>query len=393
MHPLKARILEYEKQYGFNLQARRAFNNMLRGGGFKDFKDWITKLFNRTPTAPSPSSLVPSGPQQTTMNIKRKRDDETEHTENPMDKRARASNSSINTSRPSPDQWINLSGTNKPIDLSGTESTSTSSPKQPIIDLTKSRKLASKATSSSFSSTSGLVKPTSQAMSSSSFPTSHLVTRRPKNVPKPKEWREAYCKYKVMLAGVNPNALVNSQNVEKIQKKGERVNFVFDCVDNDGGGDCFLYAWLIADQLYGNNHLDQFWNICKFDRDLKKQINTTKGKMLCLRKMLGTQLRVIQQTQQTNILDGNIKIIETPGSWLRSQEIELIAKHFNMHFLMYCEHVKHDNPWQEFGKFEQGVGDTQSPTYYIYNTGGVRDGYGGNHFMTLVPITQGNFSC
>lgn len=393
MHPLKARILEYEKQYGFNLQARRAFNNMLRGGGFKDLKDWITKLFHRTPSAPSPSSLVPSGPQQTTMNIKRKRDDETEHTENPMDKRTRASNSSINTSRPSPDQCVDLTGTNKLIDLSGTETTSSSSPKQSIIDLTNSDRRDAEATSSSFSSASGLAKPNSQALSSSFSLTSSLVTRRPKNVPKSKEWREAYCKYKVMLAKANPNALVDSWYVEEIQKKGERVNFVFDCVDNDGEGDCFLYAWLIADQLYGKNHLDQFWKVCEVDPDPKINSNTTKGKMLCLRKKLGTQLRVIQQRQQTNITDQNIKIIKTPGSWLRSQEIELIAKYFNMHFLIYCEHGEHDKSWQEFDKFEQDVGDTQSPTYYIYNTGDVKNGYAGNHFMTLVPIRAGKFSC
>lgn len=393
MHPLKARILAYEKQYGFNLQARRAFNNMLRGGGLKDwFGHWWAKLLNRTPSVQSPSSLLPSGPQQTTMNIKGKRKEREEptNTGNPVIKRVNKSNSSINTSRSSPDQWIDLSGSNKPIDLSGTESTSTSSPKQPIIDLTKSRKLAPKATSSFFSSTSSFVKPTSQALSSSFSSTSSLVTRRPTYVPNREEWREAYCKYKVMLAEANPNALLDARYVEEIKQKGERVNFVFDCRDNNGGGDCFLYAWLIADQLYGNNHLNRFWKVCEADPDPKINSNTSKGKMLCLRKKLGTQLRVIQQTQQTDILDENIKIIQTTGAWLRSQEIELIAKFFNMHFLMYCEHSK---SWQEFGRFEQGVGEMQSPTYYIYNTGGVMNGYAGNHFMTLVPITQGNFSC
>lgn len=361
MHPLKARILRYEKQYGFNLQARRGFNNMLRGGGLGD---WLKRLFTKKQPATSTSSLLPSGLRQTTMNIrgKRKERDEPTNAGNPIEKRTHLSKSP--TTQP-----IDSFDT-KPIDLSGTERSSNLSSKQHIIDLTESNSWASKATDSSSSSTSS------------------LVTRRPKYVPNPEEWRNAYCKYKVMISRANPHALVDSRYVEEIQQKGERVNFVFDCQDNSGGGDCFLYAWLIADQLYGNNFLNSWWTGCSFEGI---DTSTTKGKMFCLRRMLATQLENFR-SKSTDISALNIEKIKSPTTWLRSQEIELIAKYFNMHFLMYCEQSK---SWQEFGRFQQGVGETQSPTYYIYNTGGVRDGYTGNHFMTLVPIpeTRGNFSC
>lgn len=33
MHPIKQRILQYEEKYGFNLEARRAFNQAIQGGG------------------------------------------------------------------------------------------------------------------------------------------------------------------------------------------------------------------------------------------------------------------------------------------------------------------------------------------------------------------------
>ena len=47
MHPLKERILRYEEKYGFNLEARRAFNQAIRGGGFFS---WLSSKFKKKPT-------------------------------------------------------------------------------------------------------------------------------------------------------------------------------------------------------------------------------------------------------------------------------------------------------------------------------------------------------
>lgn len=44
MHPVKERILRYEAKYGFNLEARRAFNQAIRGGGKNPWK-WFMGLF------------------------------------------------------------------------------------------------------------------------------------------------------------------------------------------------------------------------------------------------------------------------------------------------------------------------------------------------------------
>ena len=43
MHPAKERILRYEAKYGFNLEARRAFNRAIQGGG--NPWQWIKGLF------------------------------------------------------------------------------------------------------------------------------------------------------------------------------------------------------------------------------------------------------------------------------------------------------------------------------------------------------------
>ena len=52
MHPIKQRILEYEKKYGFNLEARRAFNQAIQGGGnpFSWFGNKVKSWFGSKPS-------------------------------------------------------------------------------------------------------------------------------------------------------------------------------------------------------------------------------------------------------------------------------------------------------------------------------------------------------
>ena len=61
MHPVKERILRYEEKYGFNLEARRAFNRTIRGGG--GIRDILMNLFKRNrkePVIPEPIENEPS---------------------------------------------------------------------------------------------------------------------------------------------------------------------------------------------------------------------------------------------------------------------------------------------------------------------------------------------
>ena len=82
MHPVKERILRYEAKYGFNLEARRAFNQAIRGGGKNPWK-WFMGLFesksktknqqrhhvsgNKQPTIPPRSTLPQNGTLPTTV--------------------------------------------------------------------------------------------------------------------------------------------------------------------------------------------------------------------------------------------------------------------------------------------------------------------------------------
>lgn len=351
MHPAKERILRYEAKYGFNLEARRAFNRAIRGGG-KNPWNWFRGLFR-------PSKKTPSQQKQTPRQISLPQS--TPQTQNPRQ-----------TSQSPPIPRTKRQYKRK--------ATSSNRPPHNIIELTK------------HTTSTWTPQATKKTTTTNDFtPSKRLRSERHK-------WYTGYCN-KAKTVRYMPHA-TSSQQMAFLQNL-ELLNYIFEEHDHGGGGDCFLFAWMgSSKEQYGrygreyDERLQEIFTACQIN-DIN--IESDKSKMHCLRRVasqiIEQKLTEKRSSEGRTLTDDEreiIRRIQTPKIWLQDADINKIAEYMNLRFFIFVEGT---NMWREYGPARYDPNTTDVPTYYLINKGGEQNGFLGFHFRSLTKKCEGRFSC
>lgn len=384
MHPTKERILKYEQKYGFNLQARRALNAAIRGGGTSPWQ-WVKNLFTWPWSSQEQTQHThPASKTTSTQNTTRTHATPTQ-TIKPYST-PHITNSNTNIIKPFDTNVHNqrrkrpLHNTSIPLNKKPNPSSQTSSFKRTLLrqgplvsPLLKKARL-------------DVSKPAPPPSSSS---TSKLALNNKQN-----PWYVGYCN-QAAASRLMPYATLNQQIA--FAEKLQLLDFNFQEHDHGGGGDCFLYAWIGSSQeQYGerDERLNQIFLSC---RSHGMDIESKEAKMRCLRNVVsdvverGLTNRRKGQNRELSVQDREIiKRIKTPGQWLQDIDIEKIAEYMNLNFFLF---INLQRVWRVFGPARYDPKTTDVPTYYIINKGGIRNGIIGVHYMSLTKLSKGHFSC
>lgn len=348
MHPVKERILRYEAKYGFNLEARRAFNRAIRGGG-KNPWQWFKGLFGRSKKTPSQQTQQPRqisfspSTSQTQQPRQISQSPPTQQTKGPYKRKATSFN------RPTRDVIDLTKNTTSTLTPQATKKTTNT------IDLTQSKRFRSR----------------------------HY-----------NKWYTGYCNMAKTIRA-NPNMSVHDQIA--FAQKLSLFDWNFEEHEHGGGGDCFLYAWMgSSSEQYpkGDARLEQIFQTCQSNGI---DVSSKESRMKCLRrvvsKIVSDKIKQRRQSQNRPLNENDSKIIKrikTPTIWLQDADINKIAEYMNLNFFIF---VEADNTWREFGPARYDPNTTNVPTYYLINKGEEQDGFLGFHFRSLTKTYPGNFSC
>lgn len=347
MHPVKERILRYEAKYGFNLEARRAFNRAIRGG-VNPFK-WIKGWFHRSKKTRSKKTQQP---RQTSFTPY------TTQTQQPRQ-----------TSQSPPIQQTK--------GLHKRKATSLSRPPHDVIDLTKH--------------TTSTLTPQATKKTTTTIDFTQSKRLRSKHY----KWYTGYCN-KAETIHEMPHATL-SQQIAFAQKL-ELLDYIFEEHDHGGRGDCCLYAWMgSSKEQYGISYDERLQQIFQTCQSNGMNIESDKSKMICLRRVASqiiedklTEKRKLQNETLTDDERDIIRRIKTPTIWLQDADISKIAEYMNLRFFIFVEGTSR---WREYGPARYDPNTTNVPTYYLINKGGEQDGFLGNHFRSLTKKCEGHFSC
>ena len=353
MHPIKERILEYEKKYGYNLQARRAFNQAIMGGvnpfswfgtklkswfGKKDKQTSYTKsdLFKTPKPVSTPayrstfgeSKPISNNPSIVSKSSKPYRSTFGESktiSNNPsiVSKSSKPYRSTFGESKsiskkPSnasdssqPSQYIpknkfkttygNASEHNK-YKMSKPSTTTINNPfenlhftSNDIFDLTTKQQ---KYPLQNNKPSDGFVDLTSSTKTQSNFNKRKITNtfqnphRKQNRFDETNEWRVAYCKLAELLAGSYREPTIQQQM--QMFENLEKVDFIFEEHEHGGEGDCFLYAWIGSSEEQNDDRVSSLIQTCDF--------NTSSNTL--------EQIKALQQRLQQARTTKNLKYVD-----------------------------------------------------------------------------------
>ena len=420
MHPAKERILRYEAKYGFNLEARRAFNRAIHGGG-KNPWQWIKGLFKpkskptqqthhisrrKQPTNTiihqniQPYSTKPrthrNMSSQTVQPISTPTHEQTDKPNIPplvtqklpdwQRTLSRSSNPSIKQETHRHVQINKLPHWQRTLLIKSRKNTSKR--KRDVMDLTNNKPstLTSHAATKTTNATD-LTQSKLSKLSNHSKHSKHLHSRHSK-------WYQGYCN-KANMIHENPN--VSFKDKIAFAQKLDLFDWTFKEHEHGGGGDCFLYAWMgSSGEQYpnGDERLGQIFQTCSSNGI---DVSSKESRMKCLRRVVSeiieqklTEKRRSEGRTLTSDEREIIHRIQTPREWLQDADISKIAEYMNLNFFIF---VEADNTWREFGPARYDPATTDVPTYYLINKGGEQQGFLGFHFRSLTRQKPGRFSC